>query len=322
MAKRASIDERLDALARLRRAPSSPEAVAAVKAALTDRANLVVAKAAVVAKELAMKSLTADLVDAFIRFIADPAKDKTCAAMTRTVAALQSFGASEAEVYLRGIRHVQMESAYGGPVDAAIQLRCESAFGLVAIGYRDVMWELAALLADPQKECRMAAARAIGHSQADAGLPLLRYAILSRPMDSDVAAECLASLPQINPAKAVPFLSEQLDSTDPQLADAAALALGSTRRPEAFTLLKGRWDARISHSSRDVLLLAIATLRTEPAIAFLISVIEAADPRAAVDAIKALALYRRDDLVRERIGQAVSSRNDAALAKAFKAEFR
>ena len=64
MAKRLSIDDRVDALAKLRRGPSSPEAVQATIAGLADKSNLVVAKAAVVARELMTTSLVPNLVTA------------------------------------------------------------------------------------------------------------------------------------------------------------------------------------------------------------------------------------------------------------------
>ena len=322
MAKRLSIDDRIDTLAKLRRGPSTPGAVEAVKAGLADKSNLFAGKAAVVCRELSMTTLAADLVAAFNRFIEPSSQDKGCAALMPIVQAMQTFGVSEPDVYLRGIHHVQMEAAYGGAVDAAIGVRCESAFGLVRIGYRDVIWELAGLLADPQKECRLAAVRAIGHSGAEAGLSLLKYKILAGAMDADVAAECFGSLAQINPAKVIPFMGRHLDSLDEMIAEAAALALGSTRRPEAFALLKNQWERRISPSSRQAFLLAIATLRIEPAVALLVSVIATADTRAAADAVKAMALYRRDDAIRARVAEAVASRKDAALSKVLEAEFQ
>lgn len=322
MAKRLSIDDRVDALAKLRRGPSSPEAVQATTAGLADKSNLVVAKAAVVARELMTTSLVPNLVTAFDRFIHEPTEDKGCAALTAIVETLQTFAASESAVFLRGIHHVQMEGSYGGSVDAAVKLRCESAFGLVRMGYRDVMWELAALLADADRECRIAAARGIGHSMADAGLPLLKYKILSSGMDNEVTAECLASLIQINAEKSIPFLAPHLDSPDVALRDAAALALGGTRRPEAFDLLRQSYERRIDSEFRSVLLLAMAMQRTEPAIGFVVSVIAGGDSRTAVNAIKALALYRREEAIRARIAEAVKIRNDVMVGKTFEVEFR
>lgn len=322
MTKRLSIDDRVGALAKLCRGPSTPEAVQATAAGLRDKNNLVVAKAAVVARELMTTALVSELVTAFERFIDDPSLDKGCAALTAIVEALQTFAASESAVYLRGIHHVQLEGSYGGSIDAAVKLRCESAFGLVRMGYRDVMWELAALLADEDRECRIAAARGIGHSMADAGLPLLKYKILSGRMDNEVTAECLASLIQINAEKSIPFLAPHLDSPDVALRDAAALALGGTRRPEAFDLLKRSYELRIDPEFRAILLLAMAMQRIEPAIAFVVSVIASGDGRTAVSAIKALAIYRREEAIRARVIEAVKSKNDVMVSRAFEVEFR
>ena len=322
MPKRLSIDDRIDALAKFRRGPCSPEAIEATTLGLTDKSNLVVAKAAVVARELMTVALIPHLVTAFEHFIDDLGNDKGCHALTAIVEALQTFAAPESAVFLRGIRHVQLESAYGGAVDAAVKLRCESAFGLVRMGYRDVMWELAALLADADRECRMAAARSIGHSMADAGLPLLRYKIQSGGLDNEVAAECFASLIQINAEKSIPFLAPYLDSPDAALRDGAALALGGTRRPEAFSLLHHCYNTRMDPEFRPVLLLSMAMQRTESAIAFVISIIATGDPRAAGSAVKALAIYRREEAVKNRVEQAVRERGDARVLEVFQTEFR
>ena len=106
----------------------------------------------------------------------------------------------------------------------------------------------------------MAAARSIGHSMADAGLPLLRYKIQSGGLDNEVAAECFASLIQINAEKSIPFLAPYLDSPDAALRDGAALALGGTRRPEAFSLLHHCYNTRMDPEFRPVLLLSMAML--------------------------------------------------------------
>src|SRR5205823_6084725 len=88
----------------------TPEALALLKSGLAERSNLLVAKAAQVARELAAKSLAPDLVAAFNRFIDSPQNDKGCLAMTAIAETLQQLGASESELYLRGIRHVQPEA--------------------------------------------------------------------------------------------------------------------------------------------------------------------------------------------------------------------
>jgi HEAT repeat protein len=322
MGKRLLSDERMDALAKLRGGGLTPEAIELLKSSLGSKANLIVARAAAIVREMNASALVSDLVAAFERFMSEPQSDKGCQAMSAIAEALQSLGAVEAELYLRGIRHVQLEASYGGPSDVAAKLRCECAFGLVRMGYRDVMWELAGLLADPDKQCRIAAARAIGHSEADAGMALLKYKILSLDRDEDVAAECLASMPQIDAVKSIPFLAGFLESSDEQMSEAAALALGSTRRPEAFELLRAQWDARIDARFRETLALAMGMLRNEAAVDFLVGQISTAGASVATVAIKALAFYRRDDGLRARVAEVVAKRSEAAIREVFEAEFR
>ena len=54
---------------------------------------------------------------------------------------------------------------------------------------------------------------------------------------------------------------------------------------------------------------------------FLLSVITIADASAAVDAVKALVIYRRDDAVRAKVIAAVESKNNAVVRKALETEF-
>src|SRR5258706_1127173 len=180
-------------------------------------------------------------------------------------------------------------------------MRCECEYGMVRVGYRDATWEMAALLADNDNECRLAAVKAIGHSEADAGMALLKFKILCGDGDSDVAAECLAALPQIDAVKAIPFLGSFLESTDEQMAEAAALTLASTRRPEAFELLRAQWIARIDVPSREMLALAIATLRSEAAIAFLLAGLSTANASVATGGMRAVALSRGGGALRARV---------------------
>src|SRR5258706_11934294 len=165
------------------------------------------------------------------------------------------------------------------------------------------MWELASMLADSEPRCRAAAARAIGASRGDAGMALLKYAVLASLAkdDDDVVNECFISIAELNPAKAIPFVAQFLDSPNMGISESAALALGSTRRPEALEVLKAYADRTVRTASRDVLLLAIATLRIEPAMAYLTALVSGSDTKTASYAIKAMALYKRDEAVRDRV---------------------
>ena len=328
MAKRLTAEERLSALAKLRGGPLTPEALEVLRGALADKTNFFVARAAKLAGEMNATDLTRDLVTAFNRFIERPGSDKGCEAMSAIVEALKIFGAGEPEVYLRGIKHEQMEAGWGESVDVATRLRSESAFALVRIGYRDVLWHLVTLLADPERDCRLAAARSIGACGADAGLPLLKFKVLAslgekrRVEDEEESVgECLSAMTELNATKAIPFVADYLDHEDERIVESAALALGTTRRPEALAALKERVDRRGLPGQREMLLLAIATLRIEPAIAYLLSLVAQADARGAGQAIKAMAVYRRDDTLRTRVAEAVAARNDPIVRQAFEKEF-
>src|SRR5689334_25405057 len=95
-----------------------------LKGYLADRSNLVVAKAAKIARDRGLTQLLPDLVSAFDRLMVDPAKlDKRCAGLTEISMAIYEMDYTEPEVYRKGISHVQMEPSFGPPVDAAAALR-------------------------------------------------------------------------------------------------------------------------------------------------------------------------------------------------------
>src|SRR5262249_19174862 len=152
---------KLGRLRELRTEPPSAQVVAELHSALADASNLVVAEAAAIVGDCNLAELADDLVTAFERFMEGPAEgDKQCRAKTGLVDALNKIDYARAEVFLRGIRHVQMEGVWGGEQDTAASLRGNSAFGLVRIGYSDVLLQLADLLSDPEKTAREAAAQA------------------------------------------------------------------------------------------------------------------------------------------------------------------
>lgn len=61
---------------------------------------------------------------------------------------------------MTAVRVVQMEPAWGPPVDTAVGVRARGAVGLARIGHRDVPLVMGELLADKQSPVRQAAADA------------------------------------------------------------------------------------------------------------------------------------------------------------------
>src|SRR5215831_16606165 len=100
MRKPDRIEAKLDQLSRLRATGNSSE----IAPFLSDRVNVVSAKAATIAGELRLVELIPNLVKAFDRIMADPAVlDKGCAALTAIVEALYDMEHADADVYRRGI---------------------------------------------------------------------------------------------------------------------------------------------------------------------------------------------------------------------------
>src|ERR1039458_1172790 len=117
------IEAEVERLNQLRDAAVS-ETVPALRKALSDRVNLIVAKGAKLADELRLPDLLPDLLRAFDRLFEKPVeRDPQCWGKNAISKALVTLDHREAAPFLRGIRHVQMEPAWGGGADTAATLR-------------------------------------------------------------------------------------------------------------------------------------------------------------------------------------------------------
>src|SRR4051812_19783634 len=134
MAARLSRDDKLAAIRKLRGQPLSPEQRAELRKSLSDRSNLVVAAAAVIAGENTLVELAGDLEAAFERFLVNPLKDdKLCRAKLAAVQALDKVEHQRPEVFRKAARHVQLEPVWGGTEDSAAPLRAAAILGLARI---------------------------------------------------------------------------------------------------------------------------------------------------------------------------------------------
>ena len=323
MSKRDPTEEALNALSELRRNPSSPQFKRQLVSYLGHRSNLVIAKAAKTSGELRITELIPDLAAAFQRLMANPAKlDKGCAAATAIAGALYAMDYDSAEVYLKGVRHVQMEGSYGPPVDAAAQLRADSALGLIRTRHPDAVFEVVRLLADKETRVRAAAARALGSLVDETGELLLLLKALTGDSESDVLAECFSGMLGSGAERSLAFVAAQLDHKDEASAEAAALSLGGSRLPGAIEALREKWDRTVHGPMRRVLLLALATARQDSALDFLLSIVAKGEPPIAAEVIQALGTYRNEERARKALEETVEKRADRQLRDAFQAEFR
>ena len=177
MPKKSSFDADLASIEALRNV--SPEvAQPQLAKALSQRNNFLVAKAAAVALHHRLNALTPDLAAAFLRFLDSPAKaDPQCWAKNALAKALAEFEYQDPELFLRGMRHVQLEPTWGGPSDSAGPLRGTCALALVQcreLSSHRVLMHLTPLLADKEIPVQVNAARAIEQVGTEAAALLLR----------------------------------------------------------------------------------------------------------------------------------------------------
>ena len=262
-----------------------------------------------------------DLVSAFHRFMADPARtDKGCAAKNAVVKALLAADCHDEGLFRMGIRHVQLEPTWGGRADTAAQLRALCGLGLVQTGSPDAMNELAALLADKEADARIGAASALAHCGPTAA-PLLRFKVLTGDEESAVVAECLAGLMTLSASASFEFVASFVDQRYPSVYEDAALALAESRLPGVFELLQEKWTATFEREFKQTLLLPMALTRTQEARDFLISVLETGEVRMATAAIAALRIYREDAAIRKRAEEAIGGPNKDELLATLRREF-
>jgi HEAT repeat protein len=317
MTNRKKLKEGLAELEELRENPRSSAAIEKIQEALTGTSNHLAAAAARIVGEYKLEMFEDLLVQAFERFMENPLKtDKGCAAKKAIAEALFQVGSHQEDLFLQGIRHIQLEPVYGGKEDTAAELRYVSAMGLVNTGYPDVMLELAHLLADNMLDARIGAIRAIAYALQDAGIPLLRFKALIGDEDGRVVYECFRALLDLSPRDSLPFVASFFDHDDPAVAESAALVLGESRLPEALDVLREGWENTLNQDLRRFILLAIAMLRYEEAIDYLLSLIANETQGIARDAIEALEMYQEDVQIWGRVQEIIGSRDDMDLSAA------
>src|SRR5437660_5501629 len=128
-----SFDQQLADLEKLREGSGAPSSLESLRKALGNRNNYFVAKASRITGDLGLKPLIPDLLSALDRFFIDPVKsDPQCWAKNALIQALANLGHEESAVFIRGLRHIQMEPVWGGQEDTAAALRGNCALALVA----------------------------------------------------------------------------------------------------------------------------------------------------------------------------------------------
>ena len=293
----ARLEDKLDALRAL--AASGPPAALRKRlvTVLKGRSGHLVALAARIVQEQRLDDLTGALAQAFDTLSQDGARrDPSCAGKTACLAALDHLDHLELDVFGRAATLVQLEKAWGPPVDTAVSVRARAALALARFPGPEATTLLGVLLADPAEAVRRAAIEALPGRVGAGGLLAMRWRIMDH--DALVAQlECGVALVRSAGPLGVDLVAGELESDRETVREVAALALAESRVPEALHRLSASLDAAILPEARALLIRAIAAHRSPGALGLLDDLLDDgsdADARAVLKARLDLPLDPRD----------------------------
>jgi hypothetical protein len=230
------------------------------------------------------------LLAAFERFFENPVKsDPQCWAKNAISRALATLEHQDAAVFLRGMRHIQMEPVWGGQSDTAGTLRATCAFALVqcrSLTEADLLTHLVELLGDKDKAVHAEVVRAIEQVGSTSAALLLRLRAVLGSDEPEVLGACYGGVLRIEGVGAIPWVGRFLGAGDDSAAE-AALAIAGTHSLEGFEALQKSLVTANDPWFRSVLLSAVALTRVDAAVEFLMEVVrdELLDAEAAIEAI-------------------------------------
>ena len=311
------VERQLEHLKSLRVAGATDASLKEMRKALADSVNVIVAKAANIADEWQARLLMPEMTAAFNRLFQKAAEsDPQCWGKNALSMALKNLGCSESAIFLRGLRHRQWESTWGGKTDTAGVLRGTCALSLVQctdIARDGILEHLVDAVSEPEARVRTDAARALEQMGGrDVGL-LLRLKARAGDEEVRVTGQVLESVLQMEGAAGVPFVAEFLRHTSEEVNEEAALALGVSRLPEALEVLLAECAKLQSSRAGPTVLRAISASRLDQALEFLITQVKTARLPVAQDALRALELHRDSEDIVKRIQDAVSGREEVRV---------
>jgi hypothetical protein len=275
MPPKRTFDAELASLDALREA--SPEvAEQELVKVLGHRNNLMVARAATITLHHQLTNLTPNLVEAFPRFLQNAAKaDPQCWAKNAIAKTLAAFEYQESELFLSGIRHIQLEPVWGGSADTAGTLRGTCALALVQcreLNSHRLLIHIVPLLADKELPVRVNTVRAIEQVGNDSAALLLRL-LAEFPSDGpELLGACYSGVLAIEGSGAIDWVARFLAREDDSAAE-AAMAIAQTHTAEAFQRLRTTFGAARDPWYRDTLVAAIALTRQQEATDWLLDLV-------------------------------------------------
>jgi HEAT repeat protein len=291
------VEEQLDRISALREALPA-EALPALRKALADRVNVIVAKAAKLAAERQFRELIPDLLATFERLFENAAaRDPQCWGKNAIAAALRDLEYRESAPFRRGIRHVQMEPVWGKTEDTAQPLRGVCLLALVAcqdITRGELLRCLADALAEKEAVVRAEAVRGLAEMEGEEAVILLRFKARIGDGEAQIVGQVFDALWKVEGEAAAVFIAGFLTAEAEEIREEAALALGATRTSAAFRPLRNACENARDVRFREVLFRALSVSRQPEALDYLLGLLKTGRRADRKGIIEALELHREN----------------------------
>ena len=315
MARHDLLQQQVELVSLAARTPHAPDSLSVFRNGLRGRQSLPAARAAQAAGEHGLQELFPDLEAAFSYFIQQAVKrDPRCAAKIAIAEALDRLDYASPELFLQGLRHIQLEPVWGGTSDTAAPLRARCIAALVRLNHPDRYRLLADLLFDSCPDARRGAVRAAAYAGGETGEMLLRIKVHLGDEDGSIVGDCFAGLIQLAPESALDFIGRHLQSENEEMRELAALALGESHVPEALGLLRRAILDSSTPGEFKILALAIGLCRTDEAFDLLLEVLSTRPTPFAIAALEGTQLCASDPERQRRLAE-VARRRGLKLEK-------
>jgi hypothetical protein len=316
MARRSLTEADFEKIRELKSRDPSAVSDADLRPLLQSKNAAAVASIATYAADNRRAALIPEMIDAFTHFTRNGEKtDPGCAAKLAIANALCALDHRDAGVYLIGVRTFQLEASYGPRVDTAGELRGRCAEALVTCLYPHALLEIAPLLVDKEPQCRVGAVRAASLVVGDAGAALIRLKLTLGDEEPIVLGECCAALLEIDGKLHSDFVAEFLHDPESDVAQAAFAAIVESKSAAGLDVLKRAYTQAFTPGSRKSILAAIARLRVDGAMSYILELVETAEAPRAREVLECLLPLKDDHPFRARLDASLKKRKEPALAK-------
>ena len=310
----ANIDDKIDALKRIRQGASPELTKLILDASLKDTNWLIVSEACATIVQLSLRDFNQLLLEIWPRFIENAVKrDPGCRAKEAALKALDYAELLDPDPFLTAIRYKQFEPVLGGKVDTAGALRVRSLQALLRMSHSKAALFAGELMADSDAQVRAGAAQAIGFYANTSSSALLTYKLREGDDDPAVLLECALALLSTDAEFGLGILVPNLSGKNALNRETAALALGQCRDTRATQALLEWTEGIAIDEDHNLAIRALGLSRDESARRYLFGLVESGAMVRARAAVEALAVHRYDRQLTQLVRNTALRRGNADL---------